>query len=79
MKIIATHDAEGNILGLVVGPSDGPPVATAVEAGQYQSEVDVPSDIDKLLKAKRLDENRITKALAAYRVGAKGKAKLVSK
>jgi hypothetical protein len=77
MRFLATHDADGNIRALVVGPSDGPPVATPVEAGQCQSEVDVPSDIAKLFRGETLDEKRIIKALAVYRVATKGKAKLV--
>ena len=36
-----------------------------------------PSDIAKLFRGETLDEKRIIKALAVYRVATKGKAKLV--
>jgi hypothetical protein len=78
MKTLVTHDADGRILGLAVGPSlaGGPPVAAAAEAGQYVSEVEVPSALARVLQAKDPDEKRIVKALEAYRVSIK-EAKLV--
>jgi hypothetical protein len=78
MKTLVTHDGDGRVLGLVVGPSlsDGPPAAVSAEAGQFVSEVDVPSALARILQADTPDEKRIVKALEAYRVSVKD-AKLV--
>ena len=78
MKTLVTHDADGRILGLAVGPSlsDGPPVAVSAEAGQLVAEMEVPSALARVLQAKTPDEKRIVKALEAYRVSIK-EAKLV--
>jgi len=79
MKAYVTHERDGELVSLIVGPADGPPVAIASEPGQYVSEVDAPRRLVQLIQADDADEEKILKELSAYRVEVKTDAKLVRK
>ena len=42
MRILATHDSQGNIHELVVSPADSPLAAVTAEDGLLVTEVEVP-------------------------------------
>jgi len=45
MRIIAAHDAEGNIHHLVVSPADAPPAIVTTETGLLVTEVEAPEAV----------------------------------
>jgi hypothetical protein len=83
MKILAAHDAEGNIHQVVVSPPDAPPAIVATEMGLLITEVEVPEALSGLDKsdpehsAEQL--SKIFQALQNFRVEVGTKARLMRK
>jgi hypothetical protein len=71
MRILAIHDAQGNIYHIVMRPSDSPPVAFAGEPGLSVTEVEAPEISDPR------DRQQIEEVLERWRVEVKPEAKLV--
>lgn len=66
MRVVAVHDAVGNIISLVAGPSDGPRMHMDLEPGQYVHAIDVPN---LTLKADDADLHRsLNDVMENYRV-----------
>ena len=77
MKILAIHDAKGNIAASIVLPANAPPGAVAVDPGQVMTEVEV-----RELKIDPLDGQnyqRLVEVIQNFRVEVKTEAKLVRK
>jgi hypothetical protein len=79
MKAFVTYERDGELVGLILGPADGPPVAIATEPGQYVVEVDAPRSLVRLMRDGEADEEKVLKELNSYRVDVKTEAKLVRK
>ena len=77
MKAFVTYERDGELVGLILGPADGPPVATVTEPGQYVAEVEAPRSLVELIRDGGADEEKIMKELNSYRVDIKTEAKLV--
>jgi hypothetical protein len=71
MRILAIHDAQGNIYHTVVSPPDSPPVAFAGEPGLSVTEVEAPELGDPM------DRQQIEEVRERWRVEVKPEAKLV--
>jgi len=77
MKILAIHDAQGNITASVVHPPDAPPAAVGSEGGQMMTEVEV-----REVRIDPLDGQNyqgLIEVMQNFRVEVKTEAKLVSK
>jgi hypothetical protein len=77
MKILAIHDAEGNIVASVIRPEDAPPASVAVGPGRMTTEVEA-----REVKIDPLDEHeesykRLIEVMQNSRVEVE--AKLVTK
>jgi hypothetical protein len=79
MKAFVTYEHDGQLVGLIVGPEDGPPVAIVTQPGQYVAELDMPKSLAELMRNGETDEEKIIKEVNAYRVEVKTEAKLVRK
>jgi hypothetical protein len=79
MKAFVTHERDGELISLIIGPADGPPAVGAVEPGQYIAELDAPKRLAQLIRNGKVDEEKVVKELKAYRVDVKTEAKLVRK
>jgi len=76
MKILAIHDAHGNITASVVLPENAPPGAVAAEPGQMMTEVEAEVRIDPLDGE---NYQRLIEVIQNFRVDVKTEAKLVRK
>lgn len=76
MKVLAIHDAKGNIDAVIVRPGDAPMGATAAP-GQMVTEVEVP-DV-KIDPADPRSYQRLIDMLREFRVEVKTVARLVKK
>jgi hypothetical protein len=78
MRVVALHDADGNIESLLASPEGSPSMGTEVKPGQRMTEIDVPeltSDLDGSSLLDRLDE-----MISSHRVEAgPSQARLVQK
>jgi hypothetical protein len=79
MKAYVTYERGGEVVGLILAPADGPPVATVTEPGQYVAVVDAPRSLIQLIHDGDADEEKIIKELSSYRVDHKTEARLVRK
>jgi len=77
MKAFVTHDRDGALLSLIVGPSDGPPAAITTEPGLHVAELDAPKRLVELFRDQEPDEEKILDVLKEYKVDFKTDAKLV--
>jgi hypothetical protein len=85
MRILAAHDAQGNIHHVVISPEDAPhaTVTTETDPGLLVTEVEVPEVLSKLdlvdpeASGRQLDE--VLQQLQEFRVEVKAKGKLVRK
>lgn len=77
MRLLAIHDAEGNIARFVMNPSDGPRAAVAVQAGEFVTEIEAPD-----LEFDAEDPSslrRVVELLERYRVEPGGPRRLVER
>ncbi len=77
MKVLAIHDAQGNIAALVVGPPSSPPAVVAAEPGQLVTEVEAPE-----VKVERTDPEsyqRLVEVIENFRLELKAPGRLVRK
>lgn len=77
MKLLVTHDAKGNISGLVTQPDKAPPGGVAAGPGQFVTQVDAPERINDLADEKSVA--RLVDLVGTYRVEAKAEGKLTKK
>ena len=77
MKVLAIHDATGNIERVLVHPSNGPPGSVTPPPGRFATEVEVAGLKDDPVDPKNYE--RLMETLRNYRVEAKTAAKLVKK
>jgi hypothetical protein len=66
MRLLALHDAHGNLAGLVAAPSDAPQASFSPEPGLFLSEVD-STGLDLCLGGEETLE-RLTEVLDHHRV-----------
>jgi hypothetical protein len=82
MRILAAHDAAGNIHEVVLSPADAPRVTVTTETGLSLTEVEAPEGISKLDLSNpdrsRRQLEKLSRQLQEFRVEV-GKAKLVRK
>jgi hypothetical protein len=82
MRIVAAHDAEGNIHHLVISPADAPPATLTTETGLLVTEIEAPEEVygldlsDPEGSGEELD--KFLECLRDFRVEV-GKGKLVRK
>lgn len=76
MKILAVHDAQGNITAVVVRP-EGAPMGVTAEPGQLATEVDAP-DV-KIDPADPGSYQRLIEMLQEFRVEVKTEGRLVKR
>jgi len=77
MKVLAIHDAKGDIARIVVCPPNSPPAGTAVGAGYLATEVEAP-DL-KINAADPQSYQRVAQVLKKLKVEVKPAGKLVKK
>jgi len=77
MKLLAVHDAKGNIARIMVCPPSAPPAATAAGPGYFVTEVEAPDP--KIDAADPESYQRLTQVLKNFRVEVKTEGKLVRK
>jgi hypothetical protein len=83
MRILAAHDAEGNIHEVVVSPSDAPPATVTTQPGLLITEIEAPEVMSGLdlsdpeRSSQRLSE--LLQHLHHFRVEVGAKAKLIRK
>ncbi|MDB5066426.1 MAG: hypothetical protein JWM18_2860 [Chloroflexi bacterium] len=68
MKVLAVHDAKGNISGFVVHPVDGPPGAVTVRPGEQMTEVELPPEVNLDLIGDDDSLERLVGVLHAFRI-----------
>jgi hypothetical protein len=81
MRILAAHDAEGNIHHLVVSPADAPLATVTTETGLLVTEVEAPevvSGLDLSGPGSREELDKVLEYLRDFRVEV-GKGKLQRK
>jgi hypothetical protein len=81
MRILAAHDAEGNIRHLVVSPADAPLATVTTETGLLVTEVEAPevvSGLDLSGPGSREELDKVLEYLRDFRVEV-GKGKLQRK
>jgi hypothetical protein len=79
MRILAMHDAEGNVQRIEVSPEDAPPGGVTPDPGLLLTEVEAP-DISRLDLSDPASHQQIAEMLEHYRVEAEGGgARLVRK
>jgi hypothetical protein len=79
MRILARHDAQGNVHEIVVSPADSPRVAVTTELGLLTTEVEAPEEIAGLDVNDPESLQRLTEMINQLRVEAKAEASLVRK
>ena len=80
MRILAAHDAEGNIHQLVVSPPDAPPATVTTEPGLLISEIEAPEVMSGLdLSDPERSGQQLSEVLKHFQVEVGAKAKLVRK
>jgi hypothetical protein len=83
MRILAAHDAEGNIHQVVVHPPDAPPATVTTEPGLTVTEIEAPEMMSGLdlsdLERSRQKLSEVLQHLRHFRVEVGAKAKLVRK
>jgi hypothetical protein len=82
MRIVAAHDAQGNIDYVVISPADAPlgTVTTDTNPGLLVTEVEVPETLSKLELTGPEAGRQLEEVLRQeFQVEAKGKGKLVPK
>lgn len=77
MRLLAIHDAQGNIARLVVRPPDSPPAAVKAGPGQFVTEIDAPEVTVDL--ADPDSHQRLVEVLEHFRVEVKVEGRLVRK
>lgn len=77
MKLLAIHDAKGNIVRLIVRPLNAPPGSTAVPSGHFATEIEVP-DI-KIEPGQQSTYDRLKQVMKDHRIEVKTESKLVPK
>jgi hypothetical protein len=81
MRVLAAHDAEGNIHHLVVSPADAPLAAVTTETGLLVTEVEAPevvAGLDLSGPGSREELDKVLEYLRDFRVEV-GKGKLQRK
>jgi len=82
MRILAAHDAAGNIHEVVLSPADAPPATVTTETGLLVTEVKAPKGISRLDLSdpdrSRRQLEKFSRQLQEFRVEV-GKAELVRK
>jgi hypothetical protein len=83
MRILAAHDAEGNIYQVVVSPPGAPPATVTTEPGLLITEIEAPemmSGLD-LSDSERSNQqlSEVLQHLYDFRVEVGAKAKLIRK
>jgi hypothetical protein len=80
MRILAVHDAEGNIHQIVVSPPDAPPATVTTEPGLLISEIEAPEVMSGLdLSDPERSSQQLSEVLQHFQVEVGAKAKLVRK
>ena len=80
MRILAVHDAEGNIHQIVVSPPDAPPATVTTEPGLLISEIEAPEVMSGLdLSDPERSSQQLSEILQHFQVEVGAKAKLVGK
>jgi len=83
MRILATHDTEGNIYQVVVSPPGAPLATVAAEPGLLITEIEVPKmmSVLDLSDPKRSNQqlSKVLQHLRDFRVEVGAKAKLIRK
>ena len=77
MKLLVTHDAKGNIRGLVTQPDNAPPGGVAAKAGHLVTAVEVPGALGDLADPK--SHAQLVDLIKSYRIETKMEGKLVKK
>ena len=77
MRILAAHDAKGNIHHVVVCPTDAPVATVTTEAGLLITEIEVPDGLD--LSDPERSSHRLSEVLKDFQVEVRAKVKLVRK
>ena len=81
MKVLAAHDADGNVQYIVVSPEGAPTATVATESTLFVTEVDA-ADVMPGLDDREHSDRRVAEVmqqLQQFRVELKGRAKLVRK
>ena len=80
MRMLAAHDAEGNIYQVVVSPPDAPPATAATQPGLLITEVVVPETIRGLdLSDPEQAAQQLSRFVQEFRVEPGTKARLIPK
>jgi hypothetical protein len=80
MRIFAAHDAEGNILQIVVSPPDAPLATVTTEPGLLMTEIEVPATMSRLdLSDPERSSQQFSEILQHFKVEVGAKAKLIRK
>ena len=83
MRILAAHDAEGNIQHIVVSPADSPLATVTAESALLVTEVEVPEELSGLdLSDPEESYGRLAEVLLhlqEFRIEGEVKAKLIRK
>ena len=83
MRLLAAHDAEGNIRQVVLSPADAPPATVTTEPGPLITEIEAPEVMSGLDLSDREGAvqqlSEVFQRLRHFRVEAGAKAKLVRK
>ena len=85
MRILAAHDAEGNVHHVVISTADAPPatVTTETDPGLLVTEVEIPDMLSKLdlsdLESSGRQLDKILQQLQDFQVELKAKGKLIRK
>ena len=80
MRILAAHDAKGNIHNVVVSPPDAPPATVTTEPGLLISEIEAPEVMSGLnLSDPERSSQQLSEVLQHFQVEVGAKAKLVRK
>jgi len=79
MRVLAMHDAQGNIHHIVVGPPDSPPAVVTAEPGLLVTEVEAPEEIADLDLSDPQSQRQLNEVLQNFRVEAQAEGRLVRK
>jgi hypothetical protein len=77
MRILATHDTQGNIHHIVMGPADSPPAVVTAEPGLLVTEVEAPEELADLDLSDPQIQRHLDEVLRNFRVEAQAEARLV--
>jgi hypothetical protein len=77
MRLLAIHDADGNIARFVMNPSDGPRAVVAAQVGEFVTEIEAP-DLEFDAEDPR-SLHRVLELMDRYRVEPGGPRQLVER